>query len=497
MYVPYLSPVLSGTARLTEGFGGLCRIHARSDGSLVRGLELSLEGLPTVQPCRPAVLEQTFDSACALWAGEKLLVVDGGSVLYDGRTVGQVTEGPKHMAALGDTLFLFPDKVWVDLNTGAFGSMEAACTAQGLTFAHNSLTLPGDCPFRAGDGVTVSGCSRQENNKTAVVQRTEGSTLYFYDNVFTPGDESGSVTLARRVPDLEQVCAWGGRLWGTVGNTVLGSKYGDGMNFSVFEGLAGDSYAIEADTPGPFTGCAAFTGHACFFKEDAIHKLYGAKPRNFQLVVSRAAGVAAGCRGALCRVGEKLIYPGPGGVWLYGGGLPRLISGDLGPLTFHKALAAAADGKYYLCPRPGEPILVCRVEQETWLERRTLPAVAMAGRGEQVWALCPQGLYRLEAGDVSNARWQAELGPFPDTGSRALTCTCVTLRLDRAPGSALWLFARRGSGPWQPLTLTGSGSLYRAALPPGGAGALSLRLEGRGAVTLYSILRQYLPSGKS
>lgn len=40
--------------------------------------------------------------------------------------------------------------------------------------------------FRAGDAVTIRGCTRQpKNNKTAVIREIDGNKMYFYENVFT------------------------------------------------------------------------------------------------------------------------------------------------------------------------------------------------------------------------------------------------------------------------------------------------------------------------
>lgn len=40
--------------------------------------------------------------------------------------------------------------------------------------------------FRAGDAVTIRGCTRQpKNNKTAVIREIDGGKMYFYENVFT------------------------------------------------------------------------------------------------------------------------------------------------------------------------------------------------------------------------------------------------------------------------------------------------------------------------
>ena len=81
----------------------------------------------------------------------------------------------------------------------------------------NSITTTGTAfPFREGDAVTISGCTVEPKNNLTIIIREiseDGKTLSFYENSFTipEGEESvtetGAVTLARSVPDLDFICA--------------------------------------------------------------------------------------------------------------------------------------------------------------------------------------------------------------------------------------------------------------------------------------------------
>ena len=100
--------------------------------------------------------------------------------------------------------------------------------------------------------------------------------------------------LERRVPDLDYLTECDNRLWGCAQNknVIYGCKLGDPTNWFSYRGIAEDSYAVTVGSDGPFTGAATCLGSVLFFKENALHKLYGSKPSDFQLSSLRCRGVA-------------------------------------------------------------------------------------------------------------------------------------------------------------------------------------------------------------
>ena len=100
--------------------------------------------------------------------------------------------------------------------------------------------------------------------------------------------------LERQVPDLDYLTECDNRLWGCAQNenVIYGCKLGDPTNWFSYRGIAEDSYAVTVGSDGPFTGAATCLGSVLFFKENALHKLYGSKPSDFQLSSLRCRGVA-------------------------------------------------------------------------------------------------------------------------------------------------------------------------------------------------------------
>ena len=107
-------------------------------------------------------------------------------------------------------------------------------------------------------------------------------------------DAAQTVSMERRVPELDFVTECDNRVWGCNSreNVIYGCKLGDPTNWFSYRGIAADSYAVTVGSDGAFTGAASCMGYALFFKENTLHKLYGSKPSDFQLSSLRCRGVA-------------------------------------------------------------------------------------------------------------------------------------------------------------------------------------------------------------
>ncbi len=307
---------------------------------------------------------------CLIWTS-------GGNLYVDGVNKGGVRDEKHQLVVLGKRLFLFPEKQYLTLGeSGGLQNMEARVVG-GATFTDNSLELSTVRGFAVGDGVTIEKCTRYpKNNKTAVVREIDGNTLIFSEGCFTAGTESAiivtrkvpdlekctrypknnktavvreidgntlifsegcftagtesAIIVTRKVPDLAFVCEKDNRLWGVHDNAVCCSVLGDPLNWMVYEGLATDAFEAEVGTDGAFTGIAAASSHVLCFKENCVHKIYGAKPSNFQVQVSSIPGVQAGCERAIRNVGETVYWWARDGLMAYGGGIPDRLSAPLG-----------------------------------------------------------------------------------------------------------------------------------------------------------------------
>lgn len=502
MRLPYLTETAEAAKKYIVNFRGLNYGEGWQDGDLADCVNLSSEKYPCMTQRPERVKMGAYDAPTTLHAKEGLLVVDGTSVLYNGETVGTVTEGRKQTATIGNYVVIFPDKAYYDVSTGVFGGMEERYEAEAgtLTFTDSTITTTGaDWPFRVGDAVTISGCTTApENNKTPIVRGVSGKVLTFYENTFTAGTEAAAAAVERKVPDLDFICECNYRLWGTHGNTIYASKYADPLNFNVFDGLTGDSYYIDVGSDGEFTGCIPYSSHICFFKENTLHKLYGSKPSNFQLVTSNVYGVQAGCERSLCVVNEQLLYKGVNGVYSYTGGVPELVSDAFGTVRFSDAAAACDGERYYISMKHGDKwgMYVYDVLRSLWLKEDDTHAVDLCFHDGSVWFLDETGaLYQIDrtAGRES-VEWSATFCPFHETVNERKGYSRFHMRLELAAGAWIGVDVKTDRDKrWERIYTTHNQRERTITVPiiPTRCDSVSIRVYGKGECVIRAFIREF------
>ena len=317
-------------------FNGLDHNRGAKDGELWDMRNLTSDRYPLLASRPPRKLHCHLTEPGGIFSWDGLCWVDGDGFWYKGERKGTVTRGEKTFAALGAYVVIFPDKAWFHVDTGEFGQLESTWSGGSLTFTNgklfeeeaeaNTIQCAGvrwEDYFRAGDAVTIEGCTKHpENNKTPVIREIDGDKMYFYEYIFTldegvpsekeetpkpvPYTETGALTIKRTVPDLKYLCENENRLWGCDDRTIYATKLGDPFNWNVYEGLDTDSYAVDTGSSGRFTACVSYLGYPIFFKEEHIYKVYGSLPSNFEIMGSATLGVAEGSSRSLAVAGETL-----------------------------------------------------------------------------------------------------------------------------------------------------------------------------------------------
>ena len=320
------------------------------------------------------------------------------------------------------------------------------------------------------------------------------------------------VKAERRVPDLEYLTECDNRVWGCSSseNVIYACKLGDPTNWFSYRGIAADSYAVTVGSDGPFTGAATCMGYALFFKENALHKLYGSKPSVFQLSSLRCRGVARNAGRSLCVLNETLYYLSADGVMAWDGSLPTKVSTALDAARLsnvQRALGGALDGRYYLCLSRGSGeentarLLVYDTERGLWQEE-DLRAEEMAGTGGQLYLWDGQALWAADPSrepDGQNTDGVEESIPFAlTTGDIGMDApeeqylSRLTLRLDAEVPSRLEVSVSYDGGPWEKLaekTVEAKRQSIDLPFAPRRCGTLRLRLEGAGQITLRGLAK--------
>lgn len=497
--LPYLEEYENPSKKYTVAFRGLNYGEGYQDGELSDCKNLSTEKFPCISQRATRVKVGQYEAPHTLHTKEGLLVIDGDTVFYNEKKVGEVTLGKKQTATIGNYIVIFPDKVYYNVATDTFASMEETYTASGLVFTKNTVTTTeGEFKFRDGDAVTISGCATAENNKSLIIKGISEKTLTFKDNAFTATTEEGEVTLKRKVPDLEFICESNYRLWGTMGNTIFSSKFSDPLNFEVFDNLASDSYNIDVGSDGAFTGCIPYSSHICFFKENTLHKLYGTKPSNFQITTANIYGVQSGCERSMCIVNEQLLYKGVDGIYAYTGGVPELISSKFGTRRFSEAVATCDGERYYISMKHGNEwsMYVYDVLKNIWLREDDTRARDMAFYDGYVYFLDENGgLYKIDRtagrGDIE---WSATFCPFNETVNEKKGYSKFHLRIDMAEGAWLSVDVKTDTDTqWKEVYTTHNEKAQTISVPilPNRCDSVLVRLRGKGECTVKTFIREF------
>ena len=370
-----------------------------------------------------------------------------------------------------------------------------------------------------GDSIVLIGTPNTESSRYfGSFTVTAGSTVWkSLDGKETASAGGAAITARRRVPKLEYVTENSNRVWGcnSEENTIYSCKLGDPTNWYSYNGIASDSYAVNVGSDGPFTGAATCMGYVLFFKENGLHKLYGSRQADYQLVSVQCRGVAKGASKSLCVLAEVLYYLSPDGVMAWDGSLPVKISGGLTGswlVNVREAVGGVMDTRYYLHlkvpSRKQTRLLVYDTERRLWHEEDTAGETEMNG-----WAMCSTGrqLYQWDgktlwatepdyetdrdsdaakAGLETTVRFDAVSGDIGLKTPADKYISRVTLRVDALAYSVVTLQASYDGGAWETLGEAAVLKKYtRVNLPFMSArhDTMRLRLTGTGQIAVRSI----------
>lgn len=525
--LPILSESTSSGKQYVVRFGGLNLGEGWSDGELSECKNLSSMRYPCVSQRFGRVLYSIYGSGgdggdadggtvavpdyeiLAIAAKNGMITIttnviwhDTGDEMLATACVPALSAGRKHIAAVGDYVIIFPDKVYYNAATHEMGQMELTYTLDNstVTFTDSTITAEADdvFPFRVGDAITINS-GIPENDKTVIIRGVDGNVLTFYDDTFSAAKTTAVVTFTREVPDMDVICESGNRLWGAKGQTIYGSKYGDPLNFNVFDGLSSDSYAIEVGTEGEFTGAASYGAHVCFFKEHHLHKLYGTQPSTYQVTTSQVHGVQKGSERSLVNINETLYYKGTNGVYAYTGSVPQLISECFGAARFSRACAASDGDRYYISMMDGKgqwSLLVYDVLRGIWLREDDLQCIDMTLAGGFIYMLTSEGeLWKMDPeASKEGLEWSMTFCPFNETVNERKGYSKFHLRLDLAEGAWLKLEVKRDNDTrWKEVYKTHNTKARTITVPvlPERCDSVEIRISGKGECVLRTFVREF------
>ena len=362
-------------------------------------------------------------------------------------------------------------------------------------------------------GISYSGSDESLAKQLALLNATHVVQARGDDYIVIIGILDASYTQAtgiradRKAPQMDYVIESNNRLWGCrygleggkVLNEIYASALGDFKNWRKYQGTSQDSYAVSVGTEGPFTGAVTHHSQPYFFKANAVHKIYGEKPSNYQMQTLLCEGVREGCADTLLPIGGNLYYVAGSGVQLFES-MPQEVGRALGDDALVEGCAGSIDGKYYLSVKDGFgawTLYVMDTMHGVWHKEDASHALAFARKGDELYMLLSDGklysIYGTEGTKEGPVSWMAESAVmgYEKPGHQYLGRFQIRVQLGENARCRLYI-QYDGAGPWEEkggMQWQGKTRTYVLPVIPKRCDTMKLRLVGEGDAQIYGISR--------
>ena len=494
------------------------------DGDLADSENLSVRRWPYIATRNGRKRVEGIQNVTALTSWNGLVAVIGKDLYYKGEKVNmpegvEMTAGAKSFAAVNTKLVIWPDKVYLDLNTRTVKPLGAALEATGATVAVTSVTRDGKVIntttitfttdkdlttiFKANDGVELSGFANAENNRALVIKTVAAKKITVDTWDFISETRNQAVTLTRKIPEMDFICESGNRLWGVsnADKTIYASSLGDPTNFYVTRGVSTDSYAVAVATAGDFTGCCKLSSSVLFWKEETLHKILGNYPAEYVMYTYELEGVRSGCEKSMTIINGDLFYVGLHGVFRYAGGMPADISSAFGEHMITEAVGGTDGEKYFLsCLDNGkEALYVFSPHYGVWLREDGFRFTDICREGEDVYLLRKDGSVWLADSreEDPEIQWSLEYKPFFETIEGRKRVSRLLIRMELPQGAWLRVETSTDDDRWQEAGLIKGprADTVPLVIQPRRGDQYKVRMRGHGPCVIKGVLREYLQGG--
>lgn len=531
-------------------FRGLNRRNTVADGEMADMWNLSSDDYPVLTPRRPRGEQQLPNGAVKpvqiMQRFERIAMIaqkaDGSYAFFYNRTeVANVTglTADSRMVAINTKICFFPQKTYVEIvrtgsvvTTGDFGHLDAQSTLtnaainmsnENARLVMHSMVMASDYGY--DDAIMINGTlsytdseGQTQSDKPCVVsciiEEVAGNTLVLPRETFIEMTGEGATniifsgTVSRTMPDLDHVIEWNNRLWGVsnITNEIYACKLGDPKNWQYFQGTSLDSYSAQQGTDEDWTGCAAYSGHLIFFKQNSMAKIYGTAPSNFQLTNAQCYGVEQGSADSVVVLNDTVFYKSTIGIMAYTGSIPQCISENLNE-KFSNVVAGTEGQKYYasIVNAAGEnELMVFDMSRAIWHKEDDVRFRTCATMDGRLYFVCDQDtesfsadhMYVINPAEATESadsmEWRAVFGPFDEYVEHKKIYSKLWLRLIRNAASTVKVYISLDEGPWEQVysfdpTKTGGDYI---PIVPRRCDRYSVKIEGVGNCEIKSLTRK-------
>ena len=132
--------------RSIVNFGGLNLLQSFADGELRDCVGISHSEFPFITQRKKRKSEFKCTSPSCAILGENEFVATDDGLYFNRKKVGDLSPGKKYIAALGNCITVFPDKMYYNVESGEFKSLSGECQTQGaaVEFTTDGISVPGN-----------------------------------------------------------------------------------------------------------------------------------------------------------------------------------------------------------------------------------------------------------------------------------------------------------------------------------------------------------------
>lgn len=548
-------------------FKGLNRKPVVDEGEMADMFNLTSSNYPLLSPRKPRGAYNLPEGAIvplqivSRYNRIALIAKDSqGNVnfYYDKQKVDAVTglSESTRMVAINTKMCFFPQKTYLEMvaigatvTIGSYGNLEETFETLSpidvtISNVDARIVLGVSKNFAYDDAINISGTLTYTNQggTSASMQCTVSAAIEAYDSstntIILPretfieltGEGATNIkfagTITRTMPNLDYILEWNNRLWGAsiADNTIYACKLGDPKNWQYYQGTSLDSYYAQQGTDGIWTGCAPYSSHVIFFKQNSMTRVYGTSPASFQVANTQCYGIEEGSSKSVAVINDSVFYKSVIGIMVYEGGIPTCIS-DKFDCRFRSVVGGTEGSKYYASiysAEHGRELMVLDTDKAVWhkedktkfedtctLDNKLYFITHNSESlkcGETVlasnWLICGSGIATEGAVGIINPEnkseeytdyeWMATFGPFDEYIENRKIYSKLLMRLVRDEESTVDVYISINEGEWEQVehydpTKTGGDFI---PIIPRRCDRYSVKVQGTGNCSVKSLTRK-------
>ena len=369
--------------------------------------------------------------------------------------------------------------------------------------------------LKEGDAVEISGMTKEpRNNKVAIIREIAATDMgtceiRFLENCFYIPEDGESyketdVTIKRSMPDMDFLFEHGNRLWGAKGKEIFACKLGDPRNWNVFDGLATDSWYLESQSKGEFTGGISYS-YPRFFKEDSLLTIYGSAPSSYQTNEQKIGGLVAEEHRSLETANGLLFWISKRGMMIFDGSSARLQDQVFGDWQLKNVISKADATKCYVAAKlpDGLNAIFCYdTNRGLWVKENGYDGkiISMTYDEGKIYALEEgyDGILWLNGEseqDENGAPVESfvEFGDFTENSPNRKAVSKLQLRLELEEGAMVTVWLSYEGRSWIKAKEIRQGKKRSVYIPviPHRCDYYRIKISGSGQWKLFSLTREF------